>query len=61
MLGMELSIPCASIVNEMREKGVLVNCAADVVLRFVPPLVITKEEIDTVISILDEILSRISD
>ncbi len=61
MLGMELNIPCASIVNEMREKGVLVNCAADVVLRFVPPLVITKEEIDTVISILDEILARISD
>jgi acetylornithine/N-succinyldiaminopimelate aminotransferase len=61
MLGMELSLPCASIVDEMREKGVLVNCAADVVLRFVPPLVITKEEIDTVISVLDEILARISD
>jgi acetylornithine/N-succinyldiaminopimelate aminotransferase len=61
MLGMELSLPCASIVDEMREKGVLVNCAADVVLRFVPPLVMTKEEIDTVISVLDEILARISD
>jgi acetylornithine/N-succinyldiaminopimelate aminotransferase len=61
MLGMELSMPCASIVDEMRQKGVLVNCAADVVLRFVPPLVITREEIDTVINILDEILARISD
>ncbi|MDI9438010.1 MAG: acetylornithine transaminase [Euryarchaeota archaeon] len=61
MLGMELSIPCAKIVNEMREKGVLVNCAADVVLRFVPPLVITRKEIDTVINVLDDILARISD
>ncbi|HMK53608.1 MAG TPA: acetylornithine transaminase [Methanobacteriaceae archaeon] len=61
MIGMELDIPCASLVDEMREKGVLVNCTADKVLRFVPPLVITTEEIDTVISILDEILARISD
>lgn len=61
MLGMELSLPCASIVDEMREKGVLVNCAANMVLRFVPPLVITREEIDTVLGILDEILARISD
>jgi acetylornithine/succinyldiaminopimelate/putrescine aminotransferase len=45
----------------MREKGVLVNCAADVVLRFVPPLVITRKEIDTVINVLDDILARISD
>ncbi|MEG3224754.1 MAG: aspartate aminotransferase family protein [Methanobacteriales archaeon Met13] len=61
MLGMELDIPCAGLVDEMREKGVLVNCVADKVLRFVPPLVITREEIDVVISILGEILARISD
>jgi acetylornithine/N-succinyldiaminopimelate aminotransferase len=56
MLGMEMEISCAKIVDAMREKGVLVNCAADKVLRFVPPLVISQEEINMVTCRLDEVL-----
>jgi acetylornithine/N-succinyldiaminopimelate aminotransferase len=58
MLGMEMDIPCANIVNAMRDHGVLVNCAADKVLRFVPPLVISQEEIDLVTYRLDEVLKK---
>ena len=58
MLGMELEIGCADIVNDMRESGVLINCTADNVLRFVPPLLIEKEQIDTVITTLDGVLER---
>jgi acetylornithine/N-succinyldiaminopimelate aminotransferase len=61
MLGMELDISCVALVDEMRKLGILVNCAANTVLRFVPPLVITQTEIDTVLNVLDEILARISD
>lgn len=61
MLGMEMDMPCAHMVDAMREQGVLVNCTADKVLRFVPPLVISKEQIDNVTSHLDEVFARLAD
>lgn len=60
MLGMEMDMTCAHMVDDMREQGVLVNCTADKVLRFVPPLVITREQIDNVTGCLDEVLGRVS-
>ena len=42
----------------MREAGVLVNCTADTVLRFLPPLIVTNQEIDEVAAALDLVLSR---
>jgi acetylornithine/N-succinyldiaminopimelate aminotransferase len=56
MLGMEMEVSCAKIVDDMRDQGVLVNCTSEKVLRFVPPLVISQEQIDTVTSRLDEVL-----
>lgn len=61
MLGMEMGMPCASMVDEMRQQGVLVNCTAGNVLRFIPPLVITTEQINEVTDSLDEVLRRNSD
>lgn len=55
MVGMELSIKCDDIVNRARESGVLLNCTSESVLRFVPPLTITKEQLDKAVAILDEI------
>ena len=55
MVGMELSIKCEDIVAGAREKGVLLNCTSESVLRFVPPLTITKQQLDKVVSVLDEI------
>lgn len=55
MVGMELSIKCEDIVAKARENGVLLNCTSESVLRFVPPLTITKQQLDTVVSVLDEI------
>ncbi|MBE0521415.1 MAG: acetylornithine transaminase [Candidatus Methanoperedenaceae archaeon] len=55
MVGMELSINCEDIVNKTRERGILLNCTSGSVLRFVPPLTITKEQLDTVVSVLNEI------
>lgn len=61
MLGMELDVECGNMVNDMREEGVLINCAAGKVLRFVPPLVIEKDQIDTVSCILGDVLKKYSD
>ncbi len=56
MVGVELTKPGAEYVDKLREAGFLINCTADKVLRFVPPLTITKSEIDQFVKALDEIL-----
>ncbi|MBX7075927.1 MAG: aspartate aminotransferase family protein [Methanobacteriaceae archaeon] len=60
LLGIELNMPGGEIVDAMREKGVLINCTAGNVLRFAPSLLITKEDVDKMILILDEVFSDIS-
>jgi acetylornithine/N-succinyldiaminopimelate aminotransferase len=55
MVGMELSIKCEDLVSRARERGVLLNCTSDSVLRFVPPLTITREQLDKAVGALDEI------
>ena len=56
MIGMELSIPGADIVKEALAQGLLLNVAQDRVLRFVPPLIVGKSEIDAMVTILEGIL-----
>ena len=60
ILGAELSGPerGRNIVNGCLEKGAIINCTAGKVLRFIPPLIITKEQIDEVMGILDEVMSQ---
>jgi acetylornithine aminotransferase len=56
ILGMVMESPCGSLVDALREKGFLVNCTQDKILRFIPPLIITREEIDQLVSTLEELL-----
>lgn len=56
MLGIQLTVNPSQVIAKAREKGLLVCSAGYDVLRFVPPLIIEKEDIDKVLSILDEIL-----
>ena len=56
MVGIELTEPGAEYVDKLHEAGFLINCTSGNVLRFVPPLTITKEEIDEFVKALDEIL-----
>lgn len=48
----------AEIVRKMFDKGVLVNFAGNVVLRFLPPLIISKEELDILLQTLHEVLAE---
>ncbi len=59
MIGMELSVPAGEIVLKGLERGVLLNVAQDRVLRFVPPLIVTKQEVNEMIAVLDGILEEI--
>ncbi|TVR14989.1 MAG: aspartate aminotransferase family protein [Balneolaceae bacterium] len=54
MIGVELAFPGADVVKEMLNRGVLSNCASNNVIRIVPPLIITKDEIDRVVDVLVE-------
>jgi acetylornithine/N-succinyldiaminopimelate aminotransferase len=58
MIGMELKVECAKLVDDMRERGIIINCAAGNVLRFVPPLVINKSQIDLVSNALEEAIDK---
>ena len=58
ILGLELEIEGAKIVDACMEEGLLINCTAYKVLRFVPPLTITQKEIQHGLAILDKVLAR---
>jgi len=57
MLGIELKEKAGPYVEKLMEKGVIVLLAGATVIRLLPPLVITKEEIDTVVQALKDTLS----
>ena len=56
LLGMELKIEGEPIVKTCMGKGFLINCVQGNILRFIPPLIIKKDEIDALITCLDESL-----
>lgn len=53
MHGLELNVPVGEIVNKALEKGLIVISAGCNTLRMVPPLIVTKEEIDDMLKILE--------
>ncbi|MCD6406631.1 acetylornithine transaminase [Candidatus Aerophobetes bacterium] len=59
MLGMELDIEGKPVMDKAREKGLLINVTKGKVLRFLPPLIIKKAEIDEAVFILEESFKEI--
>ncbi len=59
MRGIQLTdkLPAAAIEGKLRERGYLVNVAGNNTIRLVPPLTITKEQIDGLITALDEVFA----
>ncbi len=55
MIGIELNFEGNGIVNEMLKRGFIINCTAEKVLRFLPPLIIEKEEINKLVNNLNEV------
>jgi len=60
ILGAELNIDGQEIVDRCLEKGLLINCTAGNILRFVPPLTITKVEVDKGLDIIEGVLREVS-
>lgn len=58
MLGMELSVESYPIVLEGLDHGMIYNATAGNVLRFLPPLIIQKQQVDEGVEVLAEILAK---
>jgi acetylornithine aminotransferase len=56
ILGIELTREGQPIVDELLQRGFLVNCTNTNVLRFLPPYIISKEQCDRLVTHLDEVL-----
>lgn len=57
MYGIQLSRPGRPFVDAALERGLLINCTQETVLRMLPPYIIQTEEMDQAVQILDEIFS----
>ena len=57
MLGVELKEKAGPYLQGLMEKGVIALLAGATVIRLLPPLVISREEIDQVLSALKEVLA----
>ncbi len=60
LIGMELFRDCAPIVKSCIDRGVLINCTAGNVIRFMPPLIVAEKEIDHLVDVLEQIFDTLS-
>ena len=58
IIALELTVPGADIVLKCMKRGLLINCTGGNVLRFVPPLILTKTDVDKAVGILSEVLEE---
>ncbi len=56
MIGIELTQPCADLVLKAMDKGLLINVAADNVVRLLPPLNISTEDAELMVEIVTELI-----
>jgi predicted acetylornithine/succinylornithine family transaminase len=59
LVGVELAVPVAPLITGARQNGLLVINAGENVLRLAPPLIISKEEIDQALTILQSALNAL--
>jgi len=58
MLGVDLAKPCAMLVQQCADKGLLISVTADSVVRLVPPLIMSAAEADEVVGILCPLIKQ---
>jgi acetylornithine/N-succinyldiaminopimelate aminotransferase len=59
MIGVQLTSPGNEIVDKCLDKGLRINCTSGTVLRFMPAMITTEEQIDQAIEILDSVMSEV--
>ena len=59
MLGIELTMPGAEIVRQCLDKGLIVNCTHDTVIRFLPAMTISREQLMQAVEIFETVIKNI--
>ena len=59
MIGVELDMPGKQFVQDAMEEGLLINCTQEKVLRFLPPYIISEQEVDRAIKILAKLFKKV--
>ena len=60
MIGVQLSIPSTPAVGMCMERGVLINATQETVVRLLPALNITEEEVDSGFEVIAEVLREMA-
>ncbi len=58
MVGLELAVPGGDLVPRAQDLGLLINCTAGSILRFLPPFVIEREHVDEAIAVLNRLFEE---
>jgi acetylornithine/succinyldiaminopimelate/putrescine aminotransferase len=58
MIGVELEFPCKSVVLDSLAEGLLINCTHDFTLRALPPYIITEQDVDRAITVLNRVFKK---
>ena len=60
MQGLEFSMPVSDIIKSAQAKGLILINAGSNILRFVPPLICTKENVDEMAAIMEEVMKDLN-
>jgi acetylornithine aminotransferase len=60
MIGIELNRPGREVVERCRRRRVLLNCTQETVLRLLPAMTITREQLDRALGIVEQVLTELS-
>jgi len=60
LLGLDLSCDGTSVVKKCMDRGFLINCTQEHILRFIPPLVVQEREVDALLACLDTIFEEMA-
>jgi acetylornithine/succinyldiaminopimelate/putrescine aminotransferase len=58
MVGVELEFPGKQIVLDCMERGLLINCTHQTVLRALPPYILTEQDVDRAITVLKAVFKK---
>ena len=58
MVGIQLDRPCKSLFSQALESGLIINVTTDCVVRLLPPLIMTDEQTDILVSILSPLIKK---
>ncbi len=59
MIGVELDMPGKQIVLDAMAEGLLINCTHETVLRLLPPYILTEQDVDRAITVLNRVFKKV--